>query len=42
MNGVIRFTGKDHVLQMFGIPMVGISAENGKKLGARIDDQPQP
>jgi small-conductance mechanosensitive channel len=36
MNGVIQFTGKDHVLQLFGIPLVGVSASNAKKLAFTV------
>jgi len=36
MNGVLQFTGKDHVLQLFGIPLVGVSASNGKKLAFTV------
>jgi small-conductance mechanosensitive channel len=32
MNGPIEFVGPQHVLQIFGIRMVGMTAENGKKL----------
>jgi small-conductance mechanosensitive channel len=29
---MLQFVGKDHVLQLFGIPLWGINPENGKKL----------
>src|SRR5438067_52997 len=32
MSPAIQFAGKDHVLQVFGIPLVGITPANGKKL----------
>jgi len=32
MSSVIQFTGKDHVLQLFGVRLPGITPENGKKL----------
>src|SRR5947209_6223262 len=32
MNSVIQFVGKDHVLQLFGVRLVGVTPENGKKL----------
>lgn len=32
MHGAIQFVGKDQILQLFGIPMVGVSASNAKKL----------
>jgi len=32
MNSAIQFAGKDHVLQLFGVRLVGMTPENGKKL----------
>ncbi len=32
MSPAIQFVGKDRVLQLFGVPMLGVTAENGKKL----------
>jgi small-conductance mechanosensitive channel len=32
MTPVFQFVGKDHVLQLFGVRLVGVSPENGKKL----------
>jgi small-conductance mechanosensitive channel len=32
MSPAIQLAGKDHALQLFGVPLVGITAENGKKL----------
>uniref|UniRef100_Q028D3 MscS Mechanosensitive ion channel n=1 Tax=Solibacter usitatus (strain Ellin6076) TaxID=234267 RepID=Q028D3_SOLUE len=32
MNSIIQFSGKDHVLQLFGVRLLGITPENGKKL----------
>src|SRR4051812_40936799 len=29
---MIQFAGKDRVLQLFGVPLLGVTAENGKKL----------
>ncbi len=32
MSPAVQFAGKDHVLQIFGIPLLGFTPENGKKL----------
>lgn len=32
MSPAIQFVGKDHVLQLFGVPMLGVTPGNGKKL----------
>jgi small-conductance mechanosensitive channel len=32
MSSAIQFVGKDHVLQLFGVRLVGVTPENGKKL----------
>lgn len=32
MNSVVQFVGPDHVVQLFGVKLIGVSADNVKKL----------
>lgn len=32
MGPIIQFAGRDHVFQLFGVPLLGITFQNGKKL----------
>lgn len=32
MSGVVEIVGKSHTVQLFGIPLIGVSGENAKKL----------
>jgi hypothetical protein len=32
MNSFIELVGENHALQVFGVKLVGVNAENGKKL----------
>jgi hypothetical protein len=37
MTPAIQFAGKDHALQLFGVRLVGVDPENGKKLLLSVD-----
>ena len=32
MGGIVQLVGKNHALQIFGVTMVGVNAQNGRKL----------
>jgi small-conductance mechanosensitive channel len=32
LNAAVQFAGRDHVLHLFGIPLLGITPENGRRL----------